>query len=661
MPIYKTIQDIKNNKLFTGIKDSALSSFFDQKEIKEAREGEIIYKTGDQSNAIYLIIKGDIRVKFSANNYVSNRIFNDFFGEKELIDETRRISSAVAFSKLVYYRLDKAVFKNIVAKNPVISSNLKKYGELKLPDVNVDLERKFDIVDRKKPISFRAFSSAGNSLKDEEPVEITSPAVVTQQIIPDLGSLEDVLPEEEIITPKKDQKNGPKQLQVELLDDPSGFKNWQFEESNSPTNTNAAEPIKKSKKSEEAVVDASTEKSKLTLPVESGINREVVRRIFAGIDRIYSSISISELVINAKRAVKDLINAEGVDVVLIDEKLSSIQRIITEADKVKQEQYPLSEGLTGSCALQKKILNFERPTEDSRFSAKIDQPGSARLKRIVYFPVVSDNGETIAVIQFARENRKFTEDDISNLAIMSKQIETAIERTKLLEVLIKEEKQNSGDRLRELITNEIKVPLTIINNYTEILSEKNLPSEADDIIRMLQKQAHSVEDISEALFISLIGELHLSGSNIHFNELIDDILELLSEYCEARDVKLFKKIGESALVNIDRGKFYTAVFQLIKASCDDCRKGGKIYFGTEFKEGSITISIQNEGKGALAEPLGDIQEYFYSKKTFTDDEMKLLLAKKLIHLHSGQINLESIKGNGSTFRITLPVIQVENK
>jgi signal transduction histidine kinase len=661
MPIYKTIQDIKNNKLFTGIKDSVLTSFFDQKEIKEAREGEIIYKTGDQSNAIYLIIKGDIRVKFSANNYVSNRIFNDFFGEKELIDDTRRISSAVAFSKLVYYRLDKAVYKNLVAKNPVIGNNLKKYGELKLPDVNVDFERKFDIVDRKKPISFKAFSSAGNSLKDEEPVEITSPAVVTQQIIPDLGSLEDVLPEEEIETSKKDQKNNHKQLQVELLDDPSDFKNWQFEESNSPTTTNATEPIKKSKKSEEAVVDASTEKSKLALPVESGINREVVRRIFAGIDRIYSSISISELVINAKRAVKDLINAEGVDIVLIDEKLSSIQRIIAEADKIKQEQYPLSEGLTGSCALQKKILNFERPTEDSRFNAKIDQPGSARLKRIVYFPVVSDNGETIAVIQFARENRKFTEDDISNLAMMSKQIETAIERTKLLEVLIKEEKQNSGERLRELITNEIKVPLTIINNYTEILSEKNLPSEADDIIRMLQKQAHSVEDISEALFISLIGELRLSGSNIHFNELIDDILELLSEYCEARDVKLFKKIGESALVNIDRGKFYTAIFQLIKASCDDCRKGGKIYFGTDFKDGSITISIQNEGKGALAEPQGDIQEYFYSKKTFTDDEMKLLLAKKLIHLHSGQINLESIKGNGSTFRITLPVIQVENK
>ena len=661
MPIYKTIQDIKNNKLFTGIKDSVLSSFFDQKEIREAKEGEIIYRTGDQSNALYLVIKGDIRVKFSSNNYVSNRIFNDFFGEKELIDETRRISSAVAFSKLTYYRLDKAVFKNIASKNPAIENNLKKYGELKLPDVSIDLERKFDIVDRKKPISFKAFSGAGNSLKDERPAAFSPPAVVTQQILPDLESLDDVLPEEEIVMEENVQSNDQEKLKKELLEDPSDYKNWQIEESKTPLNTEVAEQKKSIKLSDEIVAESKSEKNIPTIAVETGINREVVRKIFAGIDRIYSSISIGELVINAKRAIKDLINAEGVDLVLIDEKLSSIQKIVGEGDKLKQEQYPLSEGLTGSCALQKKILNFERPTEDSRFNAKIDQPGSARLKRIVYFPVVSDNGETIAVIQFARENKKFTEEDISNLAMMSKQIETAIERTKLLEVLIKEEKQNSGNRLRELITDEIKVPLTIINNYTEILSAKKLPTEADDIIRMLQKQAHSVEDISETLFISLIDEFKPGGSNIHFNEFIDDILELLSEYCEARDVKLFKKIGESAIVNIDRAKFYTGIFQLIKASCDDCRKGGKIYFGTEFTEGLITISIQNEGKGSLTEPEGDIQEYYYSGKSFKDDDMKLLLAKKLIHYHSGQLNLESIKGNGSTFRITLPVVQAENK
>jgi signal transduction histidine kinase len=377
----------------------------------------------------------------------------------------------------------------------------------------------------------------------------------------------------------------------------------------------------------------------------------------AGIDRIYSSISLNDLIKNTNRAVKDLTNSEGVDLILIDEKSSTMQRTIFESDKVKKEIYPLPEGLTGSSALQKKILNFERPTEDSRFNVKVDQPGTARLKRIVYFPVVSDTGETIAVIQTARENKKFVDDEIINLAMLSKQIETAIERTRLFENLIKEEKQDSGNRLRELIINEIRVPLTIINNYTEILSEKKLPVEVNDIIRMLQKQAHSVEDISETLFVSMIEDLNLETSSIHFNEFIEDILELLSEYCEARDVKLFKKIGESGIVNIDRSKFYTAIFQLIKTSCDDCLKGGKVYFGTEFTEGMISLTIQNEGKGSLTEPEGDIQEYFYSKRNFKDDDMKLLLAKKIILLHTGQFNLESIKGNGSTFRITLPVIQ----
>jgi signal transduction histidine kinase len=588
---------------------------------------------------------------------VSNKIFNDFFGEKELTDETRRMSSAVAFSRLTYYRLEKSVFKNLMSKNPAVGNNLKKYGELKLPNVNVDLDRKFGIVDRQKPVSFRAFSNKKNVTEDEDEIaEKNDSSVVAQQFIPNLDSLESELPVDEVAGVKSEFKSEKQEiLKKELLEDPDDFKNWQFEESKQSNETGQA--IKESKPSNQKEPDSRTEKIKSNPPVETGINREVVRRILSGIDRIYSSISLDDLIKNTNRAVKDLTNSEGVDLILIDEKSSTMQKTLFEGDRVKKEIYPLSEGLTGSSALQKKILNFERPTEDSRFKLKVDQPGTARLKRIVYFPIVSDSGETIAVIQTARENKKFADNEIINLGMLSKQIETAIERTKLLENLIREEKQDSGKRLQELILNEIRVPLTIINNYTEILSEKKLPVEVDDIIRMLQKQAHSVDDLSKTVFLSMMEDMKLEGSNIHFNEFIDDILELLSEYCEARDVKLFKKIGESGIVTIDRSKFYTAIFQLIKTSCDDCLREGKIYLGSEFSEGVITLTIQNEGKGSLTEPEGDIQEYFYSKKNFKDDDMKLLLAKKIILLHAGQFNLESIKGNGSTFRITLPVVQ----
>jgi signal transduction histidine kinase len=277
------------------------------------------------------------------------------------------------------------------------------------------------------------------------------------------------------------------------------------------------------------------------------------------------------------------------------------------------------------------------------------------MKRILYFPVLNDVGETVAVIQAARDNKKFSDDEVSYLTMIGKQLETAISRTKTLESLLNKEKLNSGKKLREVITKEIHIPIEIIDSYTKILSSKNLPSDTDDIVRMLQKQAASVLDLTDSMLKILVDEITLESSKVHFNEFIDDVLELLSEYCETQGVKLFKKIGDGAVVDIDRAKLYTAIFQLIKACVADCRDAGKIYFSTELSTDKISVSIQDEGKGVIVFPEGEILDYFYYKEKIKEDEVHLLLAKKIITAHLGIVDLESIKGVGSTFHVFLPV------
>jgi signal transduction histidine kinase len=330
-------------------------------------------------------------------------------------------------------------------------------------------------------------------------------------------------------------------------------------------------------------------------------------------------------------------------------------KLVTQDGKTKNEYFQLAEGLTGYCARHKMPINFDRPTEDDRFNSKVDYPGSSRMKRILYFPVISDVGETIAVIQSARDNKRFTEDEVSYLTMISKQMETAISRTQTLESLLNKEKLNSAKKLSDVITKEIQIPLEIIDSYTKILSSKNLPPDTDDIIRMLQKQAASVIDLTDSMLKVLMDEIVLENYKIHFNEFIDDVLELLSEYCETKEIKLFKKIGDGAVVDIDRSKLYTAIFQLIKACVADCRKEGKIYFSTDFVGETIAVSIQNEGKGAIIFPEGEILDYFYYREKIKEDEVHLLLAKKIISAHSGSINVECVKGVGSTFNLILPV------
>ena len=671
MPIYRSTKDIKKNKLFSGIKESKINSIFDQKEIKEAREGEIIYKKGDESNALFLIVKGEVKVKFSANNYVSSKIHNDFFGEKEILDETNRISTALAFTNIVYYRISKAALNNLIAKNHSIEENVRKFGELNIPEVPADLKRKSDIFNRDKPVSFKAFQ-IGNNWEENKKKENEPPSVMTQNIIPDIESIDESIEEEENIILENDFEfdEEPTEL-VEITDDTTEDLKQvteeipQIDDETQPEFEEITEPPKTDTPAVELTDESAVEKNKFEQPlpqksklpelIETGINREVVRKIFFALNNIYSGINISELAKNTKRAMKDLINSESADLILVDEKNSSMQRIITKDGKTISEFFQLTDGLTGSCAVLKKTINYDRPTEDNRFNSKIDQPGNARLKRILYFPIINDAGETVAVIQSARENKKFTEDEISYLTMISKQLDTAISRTKTLERFITEEKLNVGKKLGEIITKEIKVPIEIIDSYTKFLSQKKLPSDTDDIIRMLQKQAASVEEITDSIFKIFLDEPTLEKNRIHFNEFIDDVLELLSEYCETRNTKLFKKIGDGALVDIDRSKLYTSIFQIIKTCVDDSKKSGKIYFSTELAGDTISISIQNESKGNLTLSESNVIDYIYNQDKFDLTELGWLIAKKIIIAHAGDVQLESIKGVGSTFKITLPI------
>lgn len=657
MPITRTTRDIRTNKLFTGIKESVLNTFFDQKELKEAREGEIIYRTGDQSNSLYLIVKGEARVKFPSHSYISNKILNDFFGEKEINDDTKRISTAMAFTRLLYYKIEKPILYSIFKKSPSIEDNFRKFGEFKLPEPSLDAERKFNIAERDKPISFKAFAN-GNKSDEEKKSEKEPPPVQTQQLLPDLDLMEKSIEQEDEFTIEDnlELEQALEELSELAIQDDSDISD-SFTTENEEVVPEIDEQTSNSdlKETENRTFTFKSNDEVKTLPVESGINREIVRKIFLALNRIFSGINIIDLIKNSKRSIRDLLSSESADLIFVEEKKSSMHRIITQEGKSKTEYFEITDGLTGACALRKSPINFDRPSEDSRFNSKIDYPGPARMKRILYFPVLSDVGETVAVIQAARDNKKYTDDEVSYLTMISKQLETAISRTKTLESLLNKEKLNSGKKLRDVITKEIHIPVEIIDSYTKILSSKNLPPDTDDIVRMLQKQAASVIDLTDSMLKVLLDEISLETSKVHFNEFIDDVLELLSEYCETQEVKLFKKIGDGAVVEIDRAKLYTAIFQLIKACVADCRDAGKIYFSTELSADKILLSIQNEGKGIIVFPDGEILDYFYYKEKIKDDDVHLLLAKKIINAHSGNIEVESIKGVGSTFRVLIPV------
>lgn len=120
----KTFDLLKKNKIFEGISIDRTGIDFSQEGVKIFKEGDIIFQRGDQPEFMYLIVQGKVKIKFSERNILLNKSDFDFFGEKEITDDTQRISSAVADTNCTVYCIAPQLVNKLLAGGTTISDNV---------------------------------------------------------------------------------------------------------------------------------------------------------------------------------------------------------------------------------------------------------------------------------------------------------------------------------------------------------------------------------------------------------------------------------------------------------------------------------------------------------------------------------------------------------
>jgi hypothetical protein len=120
--------DLMANTLFEGVEQSVVNSAFNSKNIRERKEGELIYKQGDESGYLYLILQGEVKIKFydeSPGSSLIRKSKNEFFGHTEMLNGIARNSSAVADTDCVLYMIDRNELYDLTSVNNRIYKNLK--------------------------------------------------------------------------------------------------------------------------------------------------------------------------------------------------------------------------------------------------------------------------------------------------------------------------------------------------------------------------------------------------------------------------------------------------------------------------------------------------------------------------------------------------------
>jgi two-component system cell cycle sensor histidine kinase PleC len=218
------------------------------------------------------------------------------------------------------------------------------------------------------------------------------------------------------------------------------------------------------------------------------------------------------------------------------------------------------------------------------------------------------------------------------------------------------------------MSHELKTPLNTIIGFSRLLGEhdrRRLPdSEIVEYANLITDAAeHLLTAINDVLDISKIqsGRYTLDASDVHLDEIIYDTLASLRLMAGEAGVKIDAKIAPRLpAVRGDSAKLRQIVANLVSNAIRFTDPGGRVEIeAVRSAEGGVLASVRDTGVGMSDEeisvaltPFGQVDGTRARWREGTG--LGLPIAKALVELHGGQIEIRSRKSAGTTVSFRLP-------
>ncbi len=150
--------------------------------------------------------------------------------------------------------------------------------------------------------------------------------------------------------------------------------------------------------------------------------------------------------------------------------------------------------------------------------------------------------------------------------------------------------------------------------------------------------------------------------NCHPNDIVQDVVNLIKNYAKKHNIAIIKQfdpaVGEVAM---DSQTILRSILNLVSNSMDAClnvedeNRALTIHFITRLESGNrICFEVSDNGVGMNDEEKENVFTPFYSTKGGKGTGLGMMVTAKLVEEHKGTIQVESEKGRGTRFIITLP-------
>jgi len=229
------------------------------------------------------------------------------------------------------------------------------------------------------------------------------------------------------------------------------------------------------------------------------------------------------------------------------------------------------------------------------------------------------------------------------------------------ERLYQAERLSALGRLAGVVAHEVRNPLNAISMAVQRLGRQYAPSEGssrEEFSRMIQVLRDEIQRINRIIeeFLGLTRKGRLRIQEIPVREILDRLRTLVEPQATSGSVELrVEGDGEDLSVMVDRDRIMQALLNLLSNAMEAMPPEGGVVSLSYRPHGKdrALIQISDTGKGILPEEMDKIFDLGYTTKG-KGLGLGLHVAREIVELHGGSVDVRSEKGKGTVFSVYLP-------
>ncbi|CAN5783512.1 N/A [soil metagenome] len=229
------------------------------------------------------------------------------------------------------------------------------------------------------------------------------------------------------------------------------------------------------------------------------------------------------------------------------------------------------------------------------------------------------------------------------------------------EKTIESERLNALTLLAAGVAHEIGNPLNSLHIHLQLMERKVRTLDAHVRPELQESIDIARSEISrlDSIVTQFLKAIRPSKPQLHpenINSIVEEAVRFFAPEIEDRDIVVQQELHSGLPpLELDRDQMKQAFYNVIKNSFEAMKRHGVLRIRSDMDATHVLVSFTDTGGGMSAENLSRVFEPYHTTKP-SGSGLGLLIVRRIVREHGGELGLESEEGRGLTLTIRLPYL-----